>query len=441
MKIRVFAVALLILSALVGWFVYTSEYDGGKYAFKLGLDLRPGSHLVYKADVSQISEGETSSSLDSLRDVIERRVNLFGVAEPLVQLERGGVFGQGDHRLIVELPGVTDVSEAIKMIGQTPVLEFRFVKAGMENAQLNEDGSVNLLAFEAPSLTGKNLKRAAVEFANAGTQNVATEAQVRVDFDSEGSAIFAELTGKNVGRFMGIFLDGQLQSAPIIREQISGGSAVISGGFAPDQAKLLARNLNFGALPVPIELESTQSVGATLGDKALAAGLKAGIVGLLLVAVFMVLWYRVPGLVSVIALGTYVVLMLALFKLIPVTLTAAGIAGFILSIGLAVDANVLIFERMKEELRGGKDIDDAIGEGFARAWTSIFDSNVAHVIAGVILFWFGSSLIKGFALVFVLGVLISMISAITVSRTFLFALPFIRKGKAGRFLMGSGLGK
>lgn len=441
MKIRVFAVALLILSALVGWFVYTSEYDGGKYAFKLGLDLRPGSHLVYKADVSQISEGETSSSLDSLRDVIERRVNLFGVAEPLVQLERGGVFGQGDHRLIVELPGVTDVSEAIKMIGQTPVLEFRFVKAGMENAQLNEDGSVNLLAFEAPSLTGKNLKRAAVEFANAGTQNVATEAQVRVDFDSEGSAIFAELTGKNVGRFMGIFLDGQLQSAPIIREQISGGSAVISGGFAPDQAKLLARNLNFGALPVPIELESTQSVGATLGDKALAAGLKAGIVGLLLVAVFMVLWYRVPGLVSVIALGTYVVLMLALFKLIPVTLTAAGIAGFILSIGLAVDANVLIFERMKEELRGGKDIDDAIGEGFARAWTSIFDSNVAHVIAGVILFWFGSSLIKGFALVFVLGVLISMISAITVSRTFLFALPFIRKGKTGRFLMGSGLGK
>ena len=441
MKIRVFAVALLILSALVGYFVYTSEKSGGKYAFKLGLDLRPGSHLVYKADVSQISEGETSSSLDSLRDVIERRVNLFGVAEPLVQLERGGVFGQGDHRLIVELPGVTDVTEAIKMIGQTPVLEFRFVKVGMENALQNEDGSLNEGAFEPPSLTGKNLKRAAVEFANAGTQNVATEAQVRVDFDSEGSAIFADLTGKNVGRFMGIFLDGELQSAPVIREQISGGSAVISGSFTADAAKLLARNLNFGALPVPIELESTQSVGATLGDKALAAGLKAGIVGLLLVALFMILWYRLPGLVSVIALGTYVVLMLALFKLIPVTLTAAGIAGFILSIGLAVDANVLIFERMKEELRKGKDIEDAIGEGFARAWTSIFDSNVAHVIAGVILFWFGSSLIKGFALVFVLGVLISMISAITVSRTFLFALPFVRKGKAGRFLMGSGLGK
>ncbi len=442
MKIRIAAVVLLIVSALVGYFVYHTEFSGGKYAFKLGLDLRPGSHLVYKADVSQVGGADVSSSLDSLRDVIERRVNLFGVSEPLVQVERGGVFGQGDHRLIVELPGVTDVSEAIKMIGQTPVLEFRLVKTGQENVLRNEDGTVNQAAFEAPSLTGKNLKRASVEFSGGTSRTAITsEAQVRVDFDSKGSAIFADLTGKNVGRYMGIFLDGELQSAPVIREQITGGTAIISGSFTPEAAKLLARNLNFGALPVPIELASTQSIGATLGDRALAAGLNAGAIGLLLVALFMVLWYRLPGLVSVVALGTYVALMLALFKLIPVTLTAAGIAGFILSIGLAVDANILIFERMKEELRAGRGMEDAIREGFKRAWTSIRDSNVAHVIAGVILFWFGTSLIQGFALVFVLGVLVSMISAITISRTFLLALPFVREGATARFLMGSGLGK
>ena len=442
MKIRVAAVALLILSALVGYFVYKTEHSGGKYAFKLGLDLRPGSHLVYKADVSQVAGGDVTSSLDSLRDVIERRVNLFGVAEPLVQVERGGVFGQGEYRLIVELPGVTDVSQAIKMIGQTPVLEFRLVKSGMENALRNPDGTVNEAAFEAPSLTGKNLSRASVEFASTNASNaIASQPQVRVDFDSQGAQIFSDLTGKNVGRYMGIFLDGELQSAPVIREQIAGGTAIISGSFTADEAKVLARNLNFGALPVPITIESTQSIGATLGDKALAAGLHAGLIGLLLVAIFMVLWYRVPGLVSVIALGSYVALMLALFKVIPVTLTAAGIAGFILSIGLAVDANVLIFERMKEELRDGEDMETAIREGFSRAWTSIRDSNVAHIIAGVILFWFGSSLIQGFALVFVLGVLVSMVSAITISRTFLLALPFIRKGKTARFLMGSGFGK
>lgn len=440
LKIRIAAVLILAASVLVGWFVFHTERSGGNYAFRLGLDLRPGSHLVYRADVSQIQSTEVDASLDSLRDVIERRVNLFGVAEPLVQVERGGVFGQGEHRLIVELPGVTDLSQAIKMIGETPILEFRLVKEGMEAQVRKEDGTANMDAFEAPTLTGKNLRRASVEFSSGQTgSNIAGQAQVRVDFDSEGAKIFEDLTGKNVGRSMGIFLDGELMSDPVIREAIPGGTAVISGGFTPDQAKLLARNLNFGALPVPIELASTQSIGATLGDMALKAGLMAGIVGLLLVAAFMVLWYRLPGLVSVVALGTYVALMLALFKLIPVTLTAAGIAGFILSIGLAVDANVLIFERMKEELRAGENMANAIRAGFSRAWTSIWDSNVAHVIAGVILFWFGTSLIQGFALVFVLGVLVSMLSAITVSRTFLLALPVFGGGKVARFLMGSGI--
>ncbi len=438
-KVRLAAVALLILSALVGWFVYSTEMTGGRFAFKLGLDLRPGSHLVYKADVSAIDSAEVDNALDTLRDVIERRVNLFGVAEPLVQVEQGGVFGQGDQRLIVELPGVTNVTDAIEMIGQTPLLEFRLVKQGMEAALVNPDGSLNIEAFEEPSVTGKNLKRASVQFSGgAGTGIVQGEPQVRVDFDAQGAQLFQNLTGRNIGRVMAIFLDGQLVSDPVIREEIPGGTAIISGAFTPDQAKELARNLNFGALPVPISLESTQTVGATLGERALEAGVKAGLIGLALVALFMLFWYRLPGLVSVVALGTYVVIMLAFFKLIPVTLTAAGIAGFILSIGLAVDANVLIFERMKEELRGGKTPDEAIKEGFKRAWTSIWDSNVAHIIAGVILFWFGTSLVQGFALVFVLGVLVSMVSAITVSRTFLLALGMKGESKVARFLMGTG---
>lgn len=447
LKTRLAAIALILLSVAVGYFVYQTEPNpgekGGRFSFHLGLDLRPGSHLVYKADTSSIAEGtDVTEALDTLRDVIERRVNLFGVAEPLVQVDRGGVFGQGDYRLIVELPGVTDVSEAVKMIGETPLLEFRLVKPGMEALIRNADGTPNLAAYEAPGLTGKNLKRAAVEFTQGGTGAViAGEPTVRVDFDSEGSAMFEKLTSENVGRYMSIFLDGEVVSTPVIRERIAGGTAIISGGFAADEAKALAKNLNFGALPLPIELESTQSVGATLGEKALQAGLVAGMIGLSIVALFMVLWYRLPGVVSVIALGTYVVLMLAFFKLIPVTLTAAGIAGFILSIGLAVDANVLIFERMKEELRAGKKPHEAIREGFDRAWTSIFDSNVAHIIAGTILFWFGTSLVQGFALVFVMGVLVSMVSAITVSRTFLLALGMKGESSLSRFLMGTGISR
>lgn len=440
LKIRIVAIALLIASLGVGYFVYHSEKSGGRFAFRLGLDLRPGSHLVYKADISTIPSDQVDDALNTLRDVIERRVNLFGVAEPLVQVERGGVFGGGEHRLIVELPGITDVSQAIKLIGETPILEFRLVKQGMEGAIANSDGTLNPDAFEAPALTGKNLKRASVEFSGGGSSAVIQgEPQVRVDFDSQGSQIFENLTGQNVGRVMGIFLDGQLESTPIIRERIAGGTAIISGSFTADEAKQLARNLNYGALPLPIELASTQSIGATLGEKALQAGLFSGFIGLAIVALFMLLWYRLPGLVAVVALGTYIALMLALFKLIPVTLTSAGIAGFILSIGLAVDANILIFERMKEELREGKKVNDAIHEGFARAWTSIRDSNVAHIIAGVILFWFGTSLIQGFALVFVLGVLVSMVSAITVSRTLLLSLGLRGETKWSKFLMGSGI--
>jgi protein-export membrane protein SecD len=262
-----------------------------------------------------------------------------------------------------------------------------------------------------------------------------------VDFNSEGAKLFGDITGNNVGRSIAIFLDGQMVSAPVVQEKISDGTAIISGNFTAETARELVRNLNLGALPVPINLVSTQSIGATLGDEALKAGMLAGIVGFIALALFMVLWYRAPGVVAVASLFIYVVLMLALFKLIPVVLTAAGIAGFILSVGLAVDANILIAERIKEELANGKALNVAIREGFSRAWLAIRDSNVAHVIAGVILFWFGTSLIKGFALVFGLGVIVSMLSAITISRTFLLALGINAETKVGHFLMRSGLRK
>ena len=438
LKIRLAAIAILIVAAAVGYFLYSSEVSLGRFAFKLGLDLRGGTHLIYRADVSSVAAGEVEDALASLREVVERRVNLFGVAEPLVQVERGGLVGEGDHRLIVELPGVTDTSEAIRIIGETPVLEFKLVRAGFEGSFSDTQGVLDQAAFEDTGLTGRYLNRAQVEF-GTGSQSILNEPVVRLDFDSEGAQLFAEVTGKNVGRLLAIFLDGELQSAPVINQRIDGGSAIIQGRFTPDEAKLLVRNLNLGALPVPIELQSTQTIGATLGEQALDAGVFAGFIGLGAVALFMLLWYRLPGLVSVVALSTYIFMMLAIFKLIPVTLTAAGIAGFILSIGLAVDANILIAERLKEELRLGKKPTDAIREGFKRAWTSIRDANVTNIISGVILFWFGTSLIEGFALVLVIGTLVSMISAIAISRTFLLALGIKDgKGLAG-FLMRSGL--
>ncbi len=438
--IRYWSVLILIAAAAIGFFVYTTTGNAGRFDFKLGLDLSGGSHLVYTVDTTKVAAADLPDALVALTQVIERRVNAFGVGEPVVQLEQGGVVGGGAHRLVVELPGITDVNEAIKQIGETPVLEFKLVKQGQETNLVGTDNQPNPAAFEETGLTGKYLKRAALQFGNGSSQGV-QQPVVRVDFNSEGTKLFGDITSKNVGRQLAIFLDGALLSAPVIQDKITDGTAIISGNFTATAARDMVRNLNLGALPLPIALESTQTIGATLGQEALHAGLYAGIVGFIVLSLFMVLWYRLPGLVSVLSLFIYVVLMLALFKLIPVVLTAAGIAGFILSVGLAVDANVLIAERMKEELAAGKSPREAIREGFARAWLAIRDSNIAHIIAAVILFWFATSLIKGFALVFGLGVLVSMLSAITISRTFLLALGLNTDSSVGRFLMRSGLYK
>jgi protein-export membrane protein SecD len=430
-KYRFFAVLLLAAGVAIGYFdvLHIIKPDTIlSLPFKLGLDLRGGVHLVYKANTSAIETKEISGAMAGLRDVIERRVNLFGVAEPIVQVEQKGILKTAEkreQRLIVELPGVTDINQAIKMIGETPFLEFRLENP---NIEIKEDTNINE-AFLPTELTGRFLKKATLEF-----NQTAYEPQISIKFNDEGAQIFSKITKENVGKRLAIFLDGAAISIPVIREEISGGNAQITGQFTPQEAKLLVQRLNSGALPVPIELISQQSIGPSLGEEAVSKGINAGIFGVILVALFLIFWYRIPGLISVIALGIYIVLVLAIFKLMPVTLTAPGIAGLILSVGMAVDANILIFERMREEQRLGKNLNAAIAEGFSRAWFSIRDSNVSSLISAAILYWMGTSMVKGFALTLGIGIFVSMFSAIIVSRTFLLSLGVKGENNLSKFL-------
>ncbi len=424
-SVRIWALILLIVGAGIGWYA-TGIWGAPNVPFKYGLDLAGGTHLLYKADTSQV-QGDPEDAMDSLREVVERRVNIFGVSEPLVQTEKGGVEGN-EHRLIVELPGVSNLSDAVRAIGSTPVLEFK----------LQQNLGTSSVAYIDTGLTGRLLSRATLEFATTATGGVSNEPVIVINFNTEGAELFRKITSENVGQVLAIFLDGTPISTPVIQEAIPNGTATITGRFTPEEAKQLVRDLNFGALPVPVELVSSQSVGPSLGQTALAQSVMAGVWGFALVALFLIVWYRLPGVVAVFALLMYVAISLAIFKLIPVTLTVAGLAAFILSIGMAVDANILIFERTKEELEAGKALPVAIKEGFARAWSSIRDSNLSSIITGIILFWFGgTAVIKGFALVFVIGVLISMFTATTATRTFLMALG-LAHSKAANFLFGHG---
>jgi protein-export membrane protein SecD len=326
------------------------------------------------------------------------------------------------------------------MIGQTPLLEFKTEapQGTPQTAIVGKDGKVTLdvgSGYVATELTGKYLQKATLTF---DSNNAPT---ISLQFNDTGTKLFAQITKDNVGKTVAIFLDGAPISTPVVREEIPNGQAVISGSFTPTEARTLVGRLNSGALPVPITLLSTQTIGAILGDSAVNAGVKATVIGFLLVALFLILLYRLPGLIATLSLCIFISIILALFKLMPVTLTAAGIAGFIISIGIAVDANVLIFERMKEELRSGHTISESIKLGFSRAWFSIRDSNISNLITAIILFWFGTSLIQGFALTLGMGVIISMFSAITITRIFLSTLGFIGEGKVARFLFGSGFSK
>jgi protein-export membrane protein SecD len=449
-KHRIWAVILVVLCIGIGFFVYKSQTADpaasprlAKYAFRLGLDLNGGTELTYRADVSKVASGDIGGAMSSLRDVIERRVNLFGVSEPVVQVENPGlVSGVQDYKLLVELPGVTDINEAVELIGKTPKLEFKLVKpeaAKFTAEELKTKTEDDL--YTSTGLDGSLLDHASLQFTSTGSAQLAGQPIVQLQFNSQGKDLFDEITRDHKGEVLAIFLDGAVISSPVINEEIPNGQAVISGGFTADEAKALVRDLNYGALPVPIELVGTQTVGASLGQDATHAGVKAGVVGFALIVLFLILWYRLPGIVASVSLSIYIILSLAIFKVIPVTFTAAGIAGFILSIGMAVDANILIFERTKEELKRGKSIYTALHEGFSRAWLSIRDSNVSSMITAVILFWLGTSAIKGFALTLGLGVLISMFTAITVSRTFLFALVSDKaagESKLKKFLFSNG---
>lgn len=442
-KYRVWSVFFIIIIAALGFFVYDSQVNPqsrfAKYKFTLGLDLNGGTELVYRADVSKIPDGDISGAMSSLRDVIERRVNVFGVSEPVVQVEEAGLIsGAKDHRLVVELPGVADVEQAIKMLGETPRLEFMLVRPEAKGLTQEELKTKTVdEVFMGTGITGALLSKATLEFTQSN-QGIAGQPTVGLAFNDEGRELFAKVTRENKGQILAIFLDGAPISTPTINDEIVDGKAVISGSFTRDEAKELVRNLNYGALPVPIELLSTQTVGPSLGANAQTAGVKAGLIGFIALSLFLIFWYRLPGFVATVSLVMYVVLSLVLFKLIPVTLTAAGIAGFILSIGMAVDANVLIFERFKEELKKGNSIADSMSLGFSRAWLSIRDSNISSIITALVLFWLGTSAVKGFALTLGVGVVVSMLTAVTVSRTFLTAItPKVDSGFK-RFLFSNG---
>lgn len=374
-----------------------------------GLDLAGGSHIVFQADMGNIPSGDRDRALEAAKEVIDRRVNFFGVSEPVVQTAKT----EGDWRVLVELPGIQNVNEAVGLIGQTAQLTFREEEAS-PSAQSTESARLFGPFTKETGLTGKYLRRSEVQF----DQNTG-QPQVGLEFSQDGAKLFEEITKRNVGKQVAIFLDNQIISAPRVNEVISQGEAVITGDFTVEEAKKLSIQLNAGALPAPLKIIEQRNIGATLGQKSLEKSLIAGLIGLGTVAAFMLLYYGIPGLLADLALLIYTLLVLALFKLIPVTLTLAGIAGFILSIGMAVDANILIFERMKEELRWGKARQVAVELGFMRAWSSIRDSNVSSLLTCAILYYFGTGMVRGFALTLALGILVSMFSAIIVTRTFL----------------------
>ena len=389
------------------------------FPLKLGLDLLGGSQLVLETQMDKIDPQNRDTALESARNVIERRVNLYGVSEALVQSSRVGE----SRRIIVELPGLKDASAAATLVGRTALLEFREMPATLsaQEAQATQSGIPLIFLSKETNLTGADLRKAQVTFGGGGG---AAGPQVAIEFTPEGAKKFADITKRNIDKPLPIFLDGQPISAPTVQQEILGGSAVITGQFTLDQAKQLAIQLNAGALPVPIKILEQRSVGPTLGTQSLQKSLIAGSLGLIIILIFMVAYYGYLGAIADLALIIYTILVLAIFKtgffiLPPITLTLAGIAGFVLSIGMAVDANILIFERMKEEIRWGKSKTTALDLGFRRAWSSIWASNVSSLITAAILYGFGQSVVRGFAITLAIGVLVSMFTAIVVTRTFL----------------------
>lgn len=419
-----------------------------KFPVVLGLDLKGGSQLTIQVQPSEEIKQITDRELEAVKTVVENRVNALGASEPLIQTV-------GQDQILVQLPGVNDPKEAERVLGGTAQLDFRRENAEtraflnvreqeleqllLKQQQLQQNKDEKAIAanqaqieqkqkqiaelsekhFEKTGLTGKNLK-----YADASPGQFANTWRVLLEFDPQGAELFAELTKKvaQEGTRLGIFLDDKLVSAPGVSDKngITGGRAEITGSFTSQEATELALQLRGGSLPVPVKIVEIRTVGATLGRDSIQRSIYAGVGGLALVLIFMVVYYRLPGLIADLSLIIYSLLTWAAFALLGVTLTLPGIAGFILSIGMAVDANVLIFERTREELRNGKSLYRSVESGFYRAFSSILDSNVTTWIACAALYWLGSGLVKGFALTLALGVAVSMFTAITCSRTFLF---------------------
>lgn len=412
--------AFVIAAAVASLFVYPGHellgksiapFDwGAKFMpWRLGLDLVGGAHLVYDIDTSRVDSQDRDAVASGLRDVIERRINLFGVSEPQVVNAKEG----SAYRLIVDLAGVKNVKDAIDQIGSTPLLEFYETQTAGTSTEL-----------VPTALTGRYLKSARPE-----TDPTSDLPYVSLEFTSEGGKIFEEVTARNVGKTICVSLDREInrdRDCARVNEKITGGSARLTGNFTINEVKKIVERLNAGALPAPITLVNQATVGASLGTESLRAALIAGALGTLLIMLFMIGYYRLFGVFASIALLMYIPFTLAVFKLIPgFTMSLAGIAGFVLSIGMAVDANILIFERTKEEVRRGIERHAAIDEGFRRAWPSIRDSNFSTIITSIILYLFTTGFIKGFGLALLVGVFVSMFSAITVTRTLL--LVFVKQ--------------
>lgn len=394
------------------------DFRAGSFSFqrdlelKLGLDLAGGSHLVFEADMTGVSQEDKEAAAEGARATIERRVNLFGVSEAQVVTSKVG----NSYRVNADLPGVKDTQAAIELIGKTARLEFKELKI------LTPDSATeSALPFELndTELTGADLLRSRVEFDSQTGKPV-----VGLQFNSEGAKKFQEITKRNIDKQVAILIDGQIITAPTVQQEISGGSAVITGGFTLEEAKELSIQLNSGALPVPVKIIEQRTVEASLGKEQVRASVAAGLVGLSMVVLFMTLYYGKLGLLASAGLLIYGVLTIALYKLIPVVLTLPGVAGLILSVGMAVDSNILVFERMKEELRVGRPWLDSMEAGFGRAWDSIRDANIATLVTVFILlnpfnftFLHTSGPVRGFALTLGLGILVSLFTGIFVTRT------------------------
>lgn len=389
---------------------------GRDTSFRKGLDLSGGVEITFKADMKDVPPQDRTDALNGAKAVIERRINFFGVSEPQIQTATKGE----DYRIIVEIPGLSNTDSAVNLIGTTAQLSF-WESGSSKSAELLPPSMLPLGSIQSlgrypkkTDLSGKDLADAQVTF-----DPQTGEPQVQLQFTSNGSKKFADITSRNVGQRLAIILDNVVIEAPTVKTAITSGPAVISGGFTTEIAKQLAIQLKGGALPIPLTILEQHRIAATLGTQSVAKSIFAGILGFIIIVIFMCVLYGRLGIIASIALIIYVLIVLAIFRLIPVTLTLAGIAGFILSVGMAVDANILIFERMREEKRAGRSKELVTTLGFSRAWTSIRDSNISTLITSFILFQYGTGIVKGFALTLAIGVLVSLFSSVVVTRTFL----------------------